>query len=69
MRRMRVWCVRAFSAVSPVFSLMMIRGMIGAEAFVAPERHHHQARHVDSGEQGGDRADEPQGFVEARRDE
>ena len=69
MRRMRVWFVRTLSAVLLVFSLVMVRGMIGAKSLVAPEGHHHQARHVNSREQRRDRAHKPQGFVEACRDE
>src|ERR1051326_3263809 len=35
-----------------------------SKTLTAPERHHHQPRHVDRGQQRRDRADHPQHFIE-----
>src|ERR1043165_2165881 len=63
-RRVRIVRGSALGPVRIVFRLMMWSViMTGSEAFLAPERHHHQACHVDGSQQSSNGADEPKCFV------
>src|SRR5882672_9944203 len=51
------------SCVGWVVSVAGVVKLYFAKSFGAPKRHHHHARHVHGGEQGRQRADEPERFA------